>query len=261
MEKIRFYDNSTIYEGVTDFINQHVIVINFNNKIPPLDEINGNGFEILNENNDFIQADYQNFTTVYRTYEDNPLRIELSDDGSVYIEPEIVPDPEPEIVPDPEPYVPTLDDIKSQKINELSFVCSQLITEGVSIDVDGTMEQFSYKDEDQVNIKEIFDLAVQTNVPMYYHSDGNSCKLYTVDQIIALYIAIATNKMHHQTYFNQLKLYILAQKNEEEVKDINYGDELTGEYLATYNDAMMQAQELLNVLLKKGMPETETDAK
>lgn len=27
MEKIRFYDNSTIYEGATDFINQHVIVL------------------------------------------------------------------------------------------------------------------------------------------------------------------------------------------------------------------------------------------
>lgn len=248
MEKIRFYDNSTIYEGATDFINQHVIVINFNNKIPHLDEINGNGFEILNENNDFVQADYRDFTTIYRIYPDT-CKIELSNDGSVYIE--------PEKFPDPEPYIPTLGDIKSQKINELSHVCSQSITGGVSIDIDGTMEQFSYKDEDQVNIKEMFDLAVQTNVPMYYHSDGNSCKLYTVDQIIALYIATTTNKMHHQTYFNQLKLYILNQNNEEEVKDINYGDELTGEYLATYNDAMMQAQELLNVLLKKGMPETK----
>ena len=232
--------------------NSQVIVINFNNKIPHLDEINGNGFEILNENNDFVQADYRDFTTIYRIYPDN-CKIELSNDGSVYIE--------PEKFPDPEPYIPTLGDIKSQKINELSYVCSQSITGGVSIDIDGTMEQFSYKDEDQVNIKEIFDLAVQTNVPMYYHSDGNSCKLYTVDQIIALYIATTTNKMHHQTYFNQLKLYILDQNNEEEVKDINYGDELTGEYLATYNDAMMQAQELLNVLLKKGMPETKTDAK
>ena len=254
MEKIRFNNIPIIYEGVTDFINRHVIVIKFNdNNSPNLAEIDGNGFEILNENNDFVQADYRDFTTIYRIYPDNPCKIELSNDGSVYIE--------PEKFPDPEPYIPTLGDIKSQKINELSHVCSQLITAGVSIDIDGTMEQFSYKDEDQVNIKEIFDLAVQTNVPMYYHSDGNSCKLYTVDQIIALYIAITTNKMHHQTYFNQLKLYILDQNNEEEVKDINYGDELTGEYLATYNDAMMQAQELLNVLLKRGILETETDAK
>ena len=188
----------------------------------------------MNENNDFVQADYQDFTTIYRTYSDNPYKIELSNDGSVYIE--------PEKVPDPEPYVPTLDDIKSQKINELSYVCSQLITGGVSIDIDGITEHFSYKDEDQVNIKEIFDLAVQ---------DGNSCKLYTVDQIIALYTTTTTNKMHHQTYFNQLKLFILAQKNKEEVENINYGDELTGMYLNTYNEAMTQAQVLLNALLAK----------
>ncbi len=242
MEKICFYKNNNTYEGITDFVNKHILVILFNQTIPATTEF-ANGFKILNENNDFVQADYQDFTTIYRTYTDNPYKIELSDDGSVYIE--------PEKVPDPEPYVPTLDDIKSQKVNELSHVCSQLITGGVSIDIDGITEHFSYKDEDQVNIKEIFDLAVQTNVPMYYHSDGNSCKLYTVDQIIALYTTTTTNKMHHQTYFNQLKLFILAQKNKEEVENINYGDELTGMYLNTYNEAMTQAQVLLNTLLVK----------
>lgn len=242
MEKICFYKNNNTYEGITDFVNKHILVILFNQTIPATTEF-ANGFKILNENNDFVQADYQDFTTIYRTYTDNPYKIELSDDGSVYIE--------PEKFPDPEPYVPTLDDIKSQKVNELSHVCSQLITGGVSIDIDGITEHFSYKDEDQVNIKEIFDLAVQTNVPMYYHSDGNSCKLYTVDQIIALYTTTTTNKMHHQTYFNQLKLFIFAQKNKEEVENINYGDELTGMYLNTYNEAMTQAQVLLNALLAK----------
>ncbi len=53
--------------------------------------------------------------------------------------------------------------------------------------------------KDQTNIKELFDLAIQTNVPMYYHSDGNSCKLYTVKQIIELYTTADMNKMHHIT--------------------------------------------------------------
>ncbi len=251
MEKIYFYKNNKIYEGITDFVNKHILVILFNHTIPTISEFES-GFKILNENNDFVQADYHNFTTVYRTYEDDPYKIEISDDGSVYTE--------PEKVPEPEPYVPTLDDVKIQKINELSYMCSQLITNGVGIDIDGTMEHFSYKDEDQVNIKEIFDLAVQTNVPMYYHSDGNSCKLYTVEQIIALYTATTTNKMHHQTYFNQLKLYTLAQKNKESVENINYGDELTGAYLDIYNEAMAQVQVLLNALLsKRKMTEIKTE--
>lgn len=242
MEKICLYKNNKTYEGTTDFITKHILVILFNQTVPATTEFN-DGFKILNENNYFVQADYPDFTTVYRTYEDDPCKIELSDDGSIYVE--------PEKIPDPEPYVPTLDDIKSWKISELSYICSQSITNGVDIEVDGIIEHFSYKDEDQVNIKEIFDLAVQTNVPMYYHSDGNSCKLYTVEQIIALYTATTTNKMHHQTYFNQLKLYISSQSDIEIIENINYGDELTGEYLATYNEAMAQAQLLLDALLSK----------
>lgn len=243
MEKICFYKNNKTYEGTTDFVTKHILVILFNHTVLPTASELESGFKILNENNDFVQADYQKFTTIYRTYEDEPYRIELSNDGSVYVE--------PEKIPDPEPYIPTLDDIKAHKTSELSYICSQSITNGVDVEIDGNIEHFSYKDEDQVNIKEIFDLAVQTNVPMYYHSDGNSCKLYTVEQIIALYTATTTNKMHHQTYFNQLKLYISSQSDIEIIENINYGDELTGEYLATYNEAMTQAQVLLDALLSK----------
>ena len=103
------------------------------------------------------------------------------------------------------------------------------------------MEHFSYNEEDQVNIKELFDLAIQTNVPMYYHPDGASCKLYTVEQIVSIYTTNVTNKMHHITYFNQLKLYVNSLKTSEDVETVTYGDELTGDYLKTYNNAMEQA--------------------
>ena len=90
---------------------------------------------------------------------------------------------------------------------------------------------------------------MQTNVPLYYHADGESCKLYTVEQIVNIYTTNATNKMHHITYFNQLKLYVNTLETNEEVELVNYGDELTGEYLKTYNDAMVQANIGLTTLL------------
>lgn len=242
MEKIHFYKTTSIYEGVTDFVNRNVIVINFSGNIPSKTELT-NGFEILNENNDFVQAKYPNYVTVYRTYTDDVNRIELSNDGSIYIA--------PEPTPTPEPYVPTLDDIKTSKINELSYTCNQSIVNGVDVEIDGVMEHFSYKDEDQVNIKEIFDLAVQTDVPMYYHADDTSCKLYTVEQIITLYSTASTNKMHHTTYFNQLKLYVETLETIDEVNSIVYGQELTSTYLETYNNSMMQAQLVLETLLSK----------
>ena len=242
MEKIHFYNSNTIYKGVTDFVNKNVLVINFDSNVPTEKE-DIKGFEILNENNDFVQEEYTEYSTIYRTYEDDTNKVEFSNDGSVYIE--------PEPTPTPEPYVPTLDDIKTSKINELSYTCNQSIINGVDVDIDGVMEHFSYKDEDQVNIKEIFDLAIQTNVPMYYHADGQSCKLYTVDQIITLYSTATTNKMHHTTYFNQLKLYTESLETEDEVNAITYGQELTGEYLETYNASMAQAQVVLEALLEK----------
>lgn len=242
MEKIHFYNSNTIYKGVTDFVNKNILVINFDGSVPTENEVI-KGFEILNENNDFVQAEYPEYSTIYRTYEDDTNKVEFSNDGSVYVE--------PEPTPIPEPYVPTLDDIKTSKINELSYTCNQSIVDGVDIDIDGVMEHFSYKDEDQVNIKEIFDLAVQTNVPMYYHADGESCKLYTVNQIITLYSTATTNKMHHTTYFNQLKLYTESLETKDEVNAITYGQELTGEYLETYNASMEQAQVVLDALVAK----------
>ena len=246
MEKIHFYNSNTIYKGVTDFVNKNVLVINFDGNVPTENEII-KGFEILNENNDFVQAEYPEYSTIYRTYEDDTNKVEFSNDGSVYVE--------PEPTPEPEPYVPTLDDIKTSKISELSYTCNHSIVNGVDVDIDGVMEHFSYKDEDQVNIKEIFDLAIQTNVPMYYHADGQSCKLYTVDQIITLYSTATTNKMHHTTYFNQLKLYTESLETEDEVNAITYGQELTGEYLETYNASMEQAQVVLDALIAKRVKE------
>lgn len=135
--------------------------------------------------------------------------------------------------------------VKAVKIAECSVICNNAIVAGVEIDG----EFFSYNEEDQVNIKEIFDLAVQTNVPMFYHANGESCKLYTVDKIIALYTAATTNKMHHITYFNQLKLFINSLESIEEVEAVVYGQELVGEYLKTYSDSMLQAKVVLEALL------------
>lgn len=83
MEKIRLCNSGKIYKGTTDIINKNIIVIDFTDQIPKEEEFI-NGFEILNENNNFVQADYHNYSTIYRTYVDNPNKIELSNNMSIY---------------------------------------------------------------------------------------------------------------------------------------------------------------------------------
>ena len=199
------------------------------------------GFTLSRENmND--DWDYSDYTTVYGEIENG---VHFSNDGST--RPEIISDTDIEYVP----YIPTLDEAKVIKINELSNICNLMITNGVDLLIDDNLEHFSYNENDQVNIKEIFDLAVQTNVPMYYHADGESCKMYTVEQIVNLYATATTNKMHHTTYFNQLKRYVNDLDDVEDVQAVTYGQELFGTYLDTYNASMYQAQLVLEALLTK----------
>ena len=83
MERIHFYNTSKVYEATTDFINKNIMILNFNNDLPTKKELE-KGFEILNEHNNFVQAEYPDYKTIYRIDKDKPNVIELSNDGSVY---------------------------------------------------------------------------------------------------------------------------------------------------------------------------------
>ena len=202
------------------------------------------GFVELNEHNHVNQSDFSNMNYVYRKFDDNKSFILSNMEGDVYTEP--VPTPEPE------PYVPTLEEVIQSKISELSLTCNNMICNGVSVEMNGTQEHFSYTENDQTNIKELFNLALITNAPMYYHANNQSCKLYTAAQIINLYLEATMNKMHHTTYFNQLRAYVHSLKDIEAVTAVTYGVPLTGEYLTTYEAAIKQAQAGMETLLKKG---------
>lgn len=198
------------------------------------------GFVELNEHNHFLQSDFLDMKYVYRI-EDELYYTMTNNENDIYVEPAPMESNESNI-----------NEIRASKISALSSICNIAIVHGVDIDIDGNVEHFSYSEEDQTNIKEIFDLAVQTKVPMYYHSDGNSCKLYSVEQIIKLYTTAAMNKMHHITYFNQLKMFLLALDDIDTITSIEYGYKLTGEYLGTYNAAIEQAKIGMETLLKAG---------
>lgn len=201
--------------------------------------------EILTRNEE-VCGTYNDFNTVYLRDTENTNVVTLSNDGSVYVEPEI---PDIEDIP---AYIPTIEDIQMSKINELSSICESQIVNGVDVEIDGVMEHFSYKLEDQNELKSAFDLALQTGMSVPYHSDGNGCKLYTVEQITSLYIAQQTNLTHHKTYFNQMKMYINTLDDIEVVKAIVYGDALTGQYLEDYNTVMNQAALIIQKVLENG---------
>lgn len=249
MDKINFLLNNTVVSATVSKISEHIIKLVCSDDLPK-ESVLLSGFNILNEHNgNNMTGDYYHgYTTIYKNIDSKTAL--LSNDGSVYTDESDVNDT-PSNSESVEPYVPTLEEVKSRKISELSNTCQNTIVSGVDVDIDGEIEHFSCRDEDQINIKELFDLSVQTNCGVYYHADGQNCKLYTVEQIISIYITASTNKMQHTTYFNQLRAYVETLEDIESVNDVVYGQELTGTYLETYNASIEQAQILLNALLAK----------
>ena len=67
--------------------------------------------------------------------------------------------------------------------------------------------------------------------------------------IMHIYILNQTNLVHNQTYYNQLKLYVSSLKDIQEVKNIKYGCELTGEYLEAYYMIMEQSKKIISSYL------------
>lgn len=118
MEKIRFLNDSNVYEGsIHVHGNGNIVSIKFKDLIPTQNVLSS-GFELLNENNGIVQGNYTAYTTIYRTYEDNNMLVELSCDDSVYI---------PPVIATPEPYVPTQEELDFQeRQNEICKIESQI---------------------------------------------------------------------------------------------------------------------------------------
>lgn len=223
MEKIRFLKNQNIYEGTTDFISKHVIVIQFNESIPNKNEIK-NGFEILNENNDYVQADYSNFTTIYRTYEDD--RIEFSDDGSVYVE--------PEPIPDPEPYVPTPEELEAQfrqnKNNKTAmsktmlaeYLVNNPLHSSAHGGIDGVYSVTSEKQSLMMSQYMTYQIAksVDPDARLTWNETGKACEEWTEEEFLQLILEIKTYVYPLVSYQQRIEEKITNCSTQEELDEI-----------------------------------------
>lgn len=180
---------------------------------------NTSGFHILTQKGEAF-GKYEDYTTLYRVIDNG---FQLSNDGSVYVE--------PEPVPEPEPYEPTLEELKQQKINEVSDACKETIYSGVDVELPtGSTEHFSLKEEDQINL---FGKQAQITAgvtQLEYHQDGHPCRYYTVDEMTAIITAAMQFVSYHTTYCNSLYTWINAVTNKEDLQEITYGVSIPIEY-------------------------------
>lgn len=217
---IKFLNQNSTVEGNVKKINNHVV------QITGADQ-NLSGFHLVTRNG-AIWGKYEDYTTLYRVIDNG---FQLSNDGSVYVE--------PEPVPEPEPIEPTLEELKQQKINEVSNTCKETIYAGVDVELPtGTTEHFSLKEEDQINL---FGKQAQITAgvtQLEYHQDGHPCRYYTVEEMTAIITAAMQYVSYHTTYCNSMYTWINAVTDKEDLEQITYGaaipEEYQSEVLKTY---------------------------
>ena len=156
-----------------------------------------------------------------------------------------LPIPEPE----PDPAVST----KAKKISEIKQSCEGYIYAGTNVTLpDGTTEHFTYSLADQSNISEMFTAILAGATEFPYHADGEICKIYSKEQIVAIYGTLSLFKTEATTYHNSLKAQVNAMTDIDTILAIKFKEtELTGEYLTNYTAMMASAQTQLNAILAK----------
>ena len=184
-------------------------------------EKNMSGFNLLTEKG-FVFGKYEDYTTLYKDTETGYI---LSNDGSVYVE--------PEPIPEPEPIEPTLEEIKESKVSEMNETQQKVIAAGVDVTLaDGTTRHFSLSDNDQLSL-----VGLQTQVvagldeiPWHTSDAENGCEYFSNSDMALITEKAMEFITWHTTYFINLRLYINSLLDKESVKAVYYGMYIPKEY-------------------------------
>lgn len=238
MEKVLFKNETDVIEAEITQVTPHLI------QLVTDAAVNTSGFDLVAEIPDFskptpsikqeIYGEYHGYTTLYRKLEGGFI---LSDDGSVYVE--------PEPAPEPEPYEPTLEEIQEAKVAEMNAAQQAAISAGIDIELtDGRVEHFTLTDHDQTSL-----MGLQTQVaagmeqiPWHTADESEPCKFYSAKDMTIITAAAMQAVTWHVTYFRDLRIYIRSLRDKESVDAVYYGMPLPEEFQSEPLKAMLTAQ-------------------
>lgn len=160
---------------------------------------------------------------------------------------------------------PIIDDsievLRELKRNELSLKCNTLIIEGLNIEGN----QYSLKDEDQINLSVILSQIKDGATIVSYHPNGKFCTEYTSEKFLSIYQALFQFKVYNTTYCNliiakQDDSYLNRCKTASEINSIYYGIPLL-EDLELRLETIMQTMNVpVPSYAYKSVPDQSTDS-
>ena len=134
-----------------------------------------------------------------------------------------------------------LDEIRADKLAELSASCNDAITAGMDVETTQGTEHFSLQETDQINLTTALS-AVQSGAAGYpYHADGQLCRLFTAAEIQAIAAASVKHKLYHTTMCNHLLTWARRAETREELSGITYSADGLPDDLAANMAAVLAA--------------------
>lgn len=144
-----------------------------------------------------------------------------------------------------------LSTIKKNKISELGKICSSNILNGTNVQTTVGEEHFSFKDDDQKNIKNAYDIAKITNIEVIYHADETPCRLFTVSEITNIYVTMQNHIAYNTTLCNMLNTWVRRCSSKEEIDSIQYTSQLPEDLQILFDQNLAQAKLISDALLSK----------
>ena len=130
-------------------------------------------------------------------------------------------------------YVPTLEELKSQKVTEMNDAQQTTIQNGLDITLSsGAVEHFTLTDHDQTSLMGLQTLVAQgiENIPWHTSDQTEHCKYYSnVDMAIITSKALQFVTLH-VTYFRDLRIYVRSLEDKESVSNVFYGMSIPEKY-------------------------------
>lgn len=149
----------------------------------------------------------------------------------------------------------TEDDIEKEKeikIKEISDACNTAITNGMDIELSNDeIKHFTYSIEDQSNINSMFRAVFMGATKYPYHTGPDFCEIYSAQDIITIYLSLSSLVTIQTTYHNMLKHYVQSLEKIQDIRNVSYGQQLTGEYLEKYNEMIEVANEQMQIVISK----------
>lgn len=216
MIKLKYSGEQTAYDVSFKKISGHIIQIT--GEFP----VKEKGFVCYRDEDEEDTWDYAGYSTVYREIDGGA---QFSDDGSVYVAP-----PEPEPKPDPEPYVPTLEEVKEMKKQEIRAAYQEVKAAGVDVEISTGKERFPTQEE---NVTFLFGKQMEITAGkelISYQDAQDHCKFYSREDMQTIINTAFAFVEFQTTYRNNLCEWVDKCQDAQEVEQIYYGAEIPEEF-------------------------------